>query len=307
MIEKYQRAWDGGEWEVYALNLIRLRHGPANVQAVPAKVHGDAGIECFTTDGCIYQCYAPEEVSDVAKAASAMRAKAGRDLAKLNTNSAKIASLLGELKIRRWILLTPFLDNKEVIEYVTRMAQEQAKLGLSYIASDFIGLVHCQEDFAPEIAELRHRARGIAVRLMSPAAEDVILKTNAISGALDGKLGRAFASDANDRRVEKKRRFVTGHIRSENALEQLKRDAPNLWDIAQTTIALEEERLETIGSLSGKPAEILIAEQDRLYEALSQALPTLDPTTVRALALGQIGTWLIECPLDFEAVVGTGK
>lgn len=307
MIEKYQRAWDGGEWEVYALNLIRLRHGPANVQAVPAKVHGDAGIECFTMDGCIYQCFAPDEVSDVAKAASAMRMKAGRDLAKLSTNSAKIESLLGGLKIRRWILLTPFLDNKEVIGYVTKMAQEQAKLGLSYIASDFTGLVHCQEDFAPEIAELRHRARGTAVKLMSPVAEDITLKTNTISGALDGKIGRAFLSDPNDRRVEKKRRFVTGHIRSENALEQLKRDAPDLWEIAQTTIALEEERLETIGSLPGMPAEILLSEQDRLYVALSQALPTLDSTTVRALALGQIGTWLIECPLDFEPVAEAGQ
>ncbi|MGA0613340.1 hypothetical protein [Paracoccus sp. KR1-242] len=304
MIERYQRAWDGAEWEEFALNLIRLRHGAANVQAVPARVQGDAGIECFTTDGCIYQCYAPEETGDVAKAASAMREKARRDLAKLSANATKIENILCGLKISRWILLSPFLDSKDVIAHVAARASEQAKLGLSYLTPDFTGMVHCQTDFAVEIEEIRNRARGAKLKLLSPAPDDIAVKANNIDGALEDKLLRAFSHDTVDRRLMKKRGFVTGHIRSENALEQLKRDAPDLWETAQTTIALEEERLATAGSLPGKPGELLIYEQDRLFKALSAALPTLDSNTVRAVAQGQIGTWLIECPLDFEPSTG---
>lgn len=307
MIEKYERAWDGAEWEEYALRLVRLRHGATNVQVVPAKVSGDAGIECFTTDGCIYQCYAPEETGDVAKAASAMREKARRDIRKLSENADKIEALLGGLKIKRWFLFCPFLDNKEVISYVAKKAQEQLQLGVPYLAQDFTGLVHCQTDFSDEIEQLRHRARGAKLKLISPQPEDIVLASNKIDDAIEGKLLRAFSRESDHRREAKKERFISGHIRAENALEQLKRDAPDLWEAAQTAIALEEERLETAGSMHGTPGELLIKEQDRLFTALSAALPTLDTNTLRAMAQGQIGTWLIECPLDFELQGGVSQ
>ncbi len=55
--------------------------------------------------------YAPEEVSDIQKAASAMKAKAGRDMIKLKNNQLKIAAVLSGLPVERWILLCPFLDD----------------------------------------------------------------------------------------------------------------------------------------------------------------------------------------------------
>jgi hypothetical protein len=72
----FLRAWDPDGWQAFALQLVQLRHYPQNVQIVPDAVRGDAGIEFFSTDGCLYQCYAPEEVADVGKAASAMKEKA---------------------------------------------------------------------------------------------------------------------------------------------------------------------------------------------------------------------------------------
>lgn len=82
----FRRLWSGDEWQRFALKLVQLRHGSQNVQIVPDKVRGDAGIELITTNGCLYQCYAPQEVSDVSKAASAMKAKARVDLPKLVKN-----------------------------------------------------------------------------------------------------------------------------------------------------------------------------------------------------------------------------
>ena len=56
-----RRDWKGDEWQEFALQLVQRRHGAENVQVVPDKVKGDAGLEFFTTCGCLYQCYAPEE------------------------------------------------------------------------------------------------------------------------------------------------------------------------------------------------------------------------------------------------------
>src|SRR3954470_5366865 len=102
-----RRSWKGDEWQTFALKLVQLRHGAKNVQIVPDAVRGDAGLEFFTTCGCVYQCYAPEEVSDVKKAASAMKAKAGRDLPKLQKNKDTIEQLLCGVSVERWILLCP--------------------------------------------------------------------------------------------------------------------------------------------------------------------------------------------------------
>src|SRR5438552_3019751 len=107
----FRRNWGGEEWQSYCVTLVQARHGSSNVQQIPDRVRGDCGIEFFSINGCLYQCYAPEEVSDVAKAASGMKAKAQRDLAKLNKYSDDISKILQSLKANRWILLCPFLDN----------------------------------------------------------------------------------------------------------------------------------------------------------------------------------------------------
>ncbi len=63
----YRRAWDGHEWQRYALQLVQLRHGHQHVQAVPDQLGGDAGLEftCLDKDGgkgaVTYQCYLRRE------------------------------------------------------------------------------------------------------------------------------------------------------------------------------------------------------------------------------------------------------
>ncbi len=301
MIEKYPRDWDGHEWEQFSLRLVRERHGAENVQPIPARVKGDLGIECITTDGCVYQSYAPEETGDTGKAASAMRAKANRDLNKLIKNKDKILQLLAGIEIRRWIMLCPFLDDKDVVKTVAKKASEIQTAGLRFLTSDFRGLVHCQEDFSKEIEKIRLEACGTTLALKTPDADEISDTGNAIDETLDQKIGRGFPQLDPEQAANRKRRFLGTHIRAENALEQLKRDAPELWEKATMAIALEEDRLETSGPVSGATGDLLTSEQDRLYQALSAALPTLEANAIRAIAIGQLGTWLIECPLDFAA------
>lgn len=302
MIEKYPRDWDGKEWQQFSLRLIRERHKPENVQSIPDRVHGDLGLECVTMDGCVYQSYAPEETGDTAKAASAMRAKANRDLNKLEKYQSEILKILGKRKIRRWILLCPFLDDKDVLKTVSTKAQKVLESGLPFLDPDFCGLVHCQEDFAKEIDRVRLEASGAALTLRAPSTVELADAENSIDETLDHKIGRGFPQLSEVQATKRKGGFLRSHIRAENALDQLKRDAPELWERATTTIALEEDRLLTTGTGSGSAADLLVAEQDRLYEALTSAIPTLESNSIRAIAMGQIGTWLIECPLDFTTV-----
>lgn len=296
-----RREWEGKEWQQFALQLVQRRHGAENVQVVPDKVKGDAGLEFFTTCGCLYQCYAPEEASNVAKAASAMKTKAGRDLPKLEKNSEVINKLLAGTQARRWILLCPFLDNKEVISSVrARGAAIKAK-GISFITSDFEALCHSQDDFQAELEQLRAMSFGPPLSVNPPTEQQIRDAGDTEIGVrIDEKLSRAFGPSANAAQVALKRdQYVRAHLHRENALAQLRENHAALWDQAFETIEAEEARLIAVGASSTIPGQQLQESMNRIESSLSDALPTLNPSLRTRIALGTISDWLIRCPLDF--------
>jgi hypothetical protein len=300
----YRRAWKGDEWQAFALQLVQRRHGPENVQIVPDSVGGDAGLEFFTTSGCLYQCYAPEEVSDVKKAASAMKAKAARDLPKLVKNKEKIEAILSGVSANRWILLCPFLDNKEVVADVRNRGLAVKSEGLSFVASNFEALCHSQEDFAGEIEQLKALSLGPPLSVNIPTSSDVLAVGGTSVGAkIDEKLARAYGPSATDVQIAARRdAYVKAHLYRENALDQLRRNHSVLWERAFQSLEAEETRMVAEGAGSTLPAEQLQLSTKRIEESLTKALPKLPSGVVTQVALGTVSDWLIRCPLDFPEV-----
>lgn len=296
-----RRDWKGDEWQEFSLQLVQRRHGPENIQVVPDKVKGDAGLEFFTTCGCLYQCYAPEEVSNVAKAASAMKAKAGRDLPKLEKNKAVIEKLLAGTKARRWILLCPFLDNKEVVASVRARGVAIKASNLVFLTDDFEALCHSQQDFQAEIEQLRALSLGPSLRVHMPTSEQVKNAGDTEIGVrIDDKLGRALGLQPRSGQVAARRdQYVKAHLHRENTLEQLRENHAVLWERAFETIEAEEARLIAVGASSTIPGQQLQESMNRIEVSLAGALPTLSPAVRTQIALGTISDWLIRCPLDF--------
>ena len=301
-----RRAWDGNEWQGFALKLVQLRHGAQNVQIVPDTVKGDAGIEFFATSGCLYQCYAPEEVSDVKKAASAMKAKAGRDMAKLEKNKEKIGSLLAGLTIDRWILLCPFLDDKDVVADVRRRGAALKREGHTFLSANFEALVHSQDDFPGEMEQLRQLSIGPPLSVTPPSdAEVVAAGGGEMSTRITEKLGRAFRGASSATQIEQRSAYIRAHLHRENTLEQLRLNHPALWDRSIQCLDAEEQRLVAMGASSTVPAEQLDVSMRRIEVSLSTDLPTLPKSMVTRIALGTVSDWLFRCPLDFPGVAGS--
>ena len=231
----YRRVWTGDEWQQFAHRLVQLRHGPANVQCVPDTVKGDAGIEFFTLDGTLYQCYAPEETTDLAKAAAAQKAKAQRDLRKLSKHKDTIQGIVAGIRMQRWILLCPFLDNKDVITSVRAKAAGVRKLSLPFLAPTFDSLVHSQADFSGEIEKLRQSA-SMPLKLTMTQAPDITEKQDGeIGKRLTEKLNRGLGGALKPDEIAKRRdQYILNHSRRENALEELLRDHPELWERARS-------------------------------------------------------------------------
>lgn len=293
-----RRDWDGDEWEVFARKLVQLRHGPTNVQTVPDEVQGDCGLEYFTVDGCLYQSYAPEEVADKAKAASAMKSKASRDLAKLIKYKDKISDILGTIKAKRWIMVCPFLDNKDVIKFIQTKVSDLKLHDLDFVDPSFHALVQSQADFPSEFETLKKESLGVPISIKTPSSEQVDKQANDLDDRLQDKLKKAFPEESPEKRAERKVSHVTAFLRRENALANLKDNFPDLWEIAQETIDIEEERLGMIGA-TGAPRTQLSESLDRINGELKTDLPSLGNSSIRAISQGTLSDWLIRCPLDF--------
>lgn len=296
-----RREWKGEEWQDFALQLVQRRHGAENVQRVPDAVKGDAGLEFFTTCGCLYQCYAPEEVSDVKKAASAMKAKAGRDLPKLEKNKVVIENLLAGTKIHRWILLCPFLDDKDVITSVRARGVAIKTSNLPFVLPNFEALCHSQDDFQAEIEQLKSMSLGPPLSVIPPTAQQVTdAGSTEIGTRIDEKLGRALGQRARpDQIAAKRNEYVKAHLHRENALDQLRDNHAVLWERAFEAIEAEEARLIAVGAVSTLPGQQLQESMSRIEASLAEALPTVSPGLRMRIALGTISDWLIRCPLDF--------
>jgi len=297
---KYRRDWDGKEWQRFSKQLVQVRHLPQNVQDVPDRVHGDAGLEFITTDGCCYQSYAPEETSDVAKAASAMKSKGARDLRKLEKNKDKISEILGARKITNWILFCPFLDNKEVISHLQKIADEILKTELPFLAPDFCALVQCQEDFETEYQQLRAKSAGPPIAIKKPSSEQLEQVESKLDQRVEDKLKRAFPLDDEAKTESRKKTYIYAHVQRENVLSDLRDEFPDFWEGSTECIDAEERRLEMAGAEGDTASQQINSSMNRVESALKSQVPGLSEKQVASISQGQVGTWLIECPLDFQ-------
>ncbi|WP_417724371.1 hypothetical protein [Salipiger sp.] len=299
--QTYPRAWDGTEWQRFALRLVSLKHGFANVQTVPDTVDGDAGLEFFTTDGCLYQCYAPKEVVDVGKAASGMKQKVTSDIQKLRKYEPKILGIVGPLKFDRWILLCPFFEDKDVLRHIQKKISGENIEKLGYCNSPFIGLGKSIEDFSDEYDLLRAKGKGLPLKLKVASEGDIggLPQGSDLFERVMEKLKRGYPGVADAALEAKAKAWILSSITKQNVTEDLQRDYPDQWETWFTTISMEEQRLSLIGDQNGTANEFLNSELKGLQEKLKEALPDLSPAFRSALAQGQLGTWLLDCPLDF--------
>lgn len=297
----FPRAWDGVEWQKFALRLVSLKHGFGNVQPVPDQVDGDAGLEFFTTDGCLYQCYAPKEVVDVGKAASGMKKKATSDIQKLRRYEQKILGIVGPLKFDRWILLCPFFEDKDVLRHIQKKISDEKIDQLGFCNTPFVGLGKSIDDFSDEYSQLRAKGKGLPLKLKLATEKDLSAapQGNELFDRVLEKLSRGYPDATKDALAKKAKRWILSSITKQNAAEDLQKDFPDQWETWFTTISMEEQRLALMGDQSGTANEFLNDELKGLQETLKEALPDLPVTFRTALAQGQLGTWLLDCPLDF--------
>jgi len=145
---------DPKAFERYFKDLIKLHYKPANYRDVPDSHGGDHGIECYTLTGHAFQCYLPEQTSDIAKLVAAQKSKINKDIKKLSDNKEKLEKLFGSQKISRWILATSANKSAEITSFCAQKSLDIRSLKLPFLSDDFEILIHTEEDYKLEVSAL---------------------------------------------------------------------------------------------------------------------------------------------------------
>jgi hypothetical protein len=284
--------WDGDEWEAHVLRLLHDRHGPTNVQKVPARHKGDCGIDAYClSERVVYQSYAVEMPCTVASRAEKQRDKITTDIRKFVDLTKAAAILFKDHPIKRWILTVPVHDSQEVNRHAIRKQAEVRLMNMAHITDDFEILVHDRDDFDEDSYARRCQERA-KIRAMVRAATDAdVAALEFGSSQLTANLRRKLAKrlrqdelleDATDLAMRE-------YIETQNALANLRIVAPEPYEkiVAMTNQRLR--RLRMVGSRPGhSPGDTLEVEIEAFIAGLRERLPTLDPETAEQLAMGTV-------------------
>jgi hypothetical protein len=297
----------GEEWQTWATRLVKMHYGPAEYQKVPDNQKGDAGIEGFAIRlGHAYQMYGPEEPLTTDERYRKHRTKMSDDLRKFVKNQNTLSEIFGKIKVRRWILLVPHFDSKEIIKHATKKTEDVLAANLPYVDSQEFRVVVMDED---EFSIERESLLNANLALVSIGTDDISAsalidwahKHDDLVQTLDRKILRIPTLRNDDARREFRNLIIRHFLEGQNTLEEL-RKYPTAYENIRIAKGERERYLATEVMLaSGLPHEILVEALGEIEQTVRGQVRQVSDGTVKAVAWEAVSDWLIRCPLDFPA------
>jgi len=294
---------DPKEWERYFKDIVRLHYRPANYRDVPDKHIGDFGIECYSLNGHVFQCYLPEQTSDIKKLVKAQKEKIRKDIEKLAVkNILPLIKLFGDVKISRWILATSCNESAELAQYCAEKSLEVRHHNIPYISKDFQILVHTEQDYPQEVLALRRDFYQLEIgfdNISIEKAGDWISSNSSFLSKLSLKIPKITSSEVD---INNRSRFIVQkYLEYENLLETLKTEWTDIYEVIYSCIRVREENLAGRFLVSNEllPTGIIKEEIEKLNNDIAGNVKTLKGSDLEIITWGVISDWLIRCPLDF--------
>jgi hypothetical protein len=302
--------WDGDAWEEYCLNLLRMRYkAPGQFEHVPSADQGDLGIEGFSHDGCVYQCYAPQGPLPIKDRYEKQRDKLTEDVSKLETHQTELVAILGGIAIRVYVFMTPIHDSRRLNQHAKAKAAEIRAKGLPHCAPEFDVVIHTEANYAVERNELialgLQKWKLAAVPVPHEAVQSYVASNPDLIATIDGKLARLPDMTADDR-MRLRSRLLVRKLTADNKLDEIRGHHAAAWEYVQELRAGKEAALEIECSLSSaNPRDLLNDTANAYRDILKSSLVFLNDVDASDLAWGTTTDWLAECPLDFRAASGS--
>lgn len=297
----------GDEWQKWAEKLLQRRYGPGEYQKVPDKHKGDAGIEGFSiTMGHAYQAYGPEEPLTTEQRYKKHRRKMTNDIQKFIKNKDILKGLFGPIKIKRWILLVPYFDSKEIVKHAATKTQDVINAELPYIDDDFRVYIEDEEAFAIErdqllcsgISEIEIETGEVTEKEIVDWADE----HDSLVNRLDNKIRCLPTIPRESDRYRFRNEIIKHYLDGQNMLEDLRKYPEAFESLAK--IKSQKERHLVAQSLiaTGSNSEIFQGCLNDIESAVKNGVRGVSEATLESVAWEAISDWLIRCPLGFPQV-----
>lgn len=290
----------GDDWQEYCEQLFALRH-PNNYARIPDQHRGDLGLEGYSTDGsgCGYQCYAPEAIDIGERAKSQMR-KIRRDTNKLKDNAPKLHTHLGDVVLKRWILVVPRYDSKDVTAHCRQVEQDVRGYGLPFIDPEFRIQVQTPEvNFVVERATLEAAGLGFVtptiVEVTAATVEALCQTQPEYLENLQRKIACVVSVDANRRKLRDT--LLRASVASATIQDRLRVTYPVIYEQYLRVCDIEKRAVEFRCQLEAQVQ--LDSVHSRLSERLLDEVKSLSTADVDHLSYGAIADWLRLCAIEF--------
>ncbi|WP_280159449.1 hypothetical protein P5491_012835 [Priestia megaterium] len=302
--------FDGDSWETFCQRCLKIRYREDGYQSIPAHYGGDLGIEGYTRSGIVFQCYCPDENYEPKKLYEHQRDKVTKDLKKLVTYEEDLLKFIKDMKIKKWILLTPSYHNKDIVKHCIDKRDEYRKKNMTYLDDEFDVLIQDIEFFLEEMPIAFGMAnKRLTIEIENIPKEEVVEWEKAQIQEVDNivrKTTATFLHNSN-KNIERKVRIITDKRISDylNGSKKMRK--------LQTTFQDQYERLVRVIDIYESTVEenCLYPTEDnkKLFDEIEKELETmldkefgdvLDSLLIIELKRYVISDWLMRCPIDFE-------
>lgn len=305
---------DGKTWEKWCDDCYRDRYQQYNFVKIPSVHSGDAGIEGFTNNGIVYQCYCPEKNYSSDELYEHLRDKVTKDIAKLidKENSKRLISL-GVKIIREWHFVIPAYQDKRIVEHLEKKraeivaAREKDTKLYSYIHPDIQLVPKTAEDFKVELVRL----------IRSPLVD---IKLNAVVKSLNHVDWRTCETDKIDN-IKRKIKAIMGgdennsdfkdvlqfwaeaYLKGIELMNMLQRSCVSLYE---DLFYLEQQYKKDVSIRSKMNQDCSINSKlfneimDNFEERITREFQCFSAPSVIELKMDLVSGWLADCSLQFK-------
>jgi hypothetical protein len=292
----------GDAFEDTCWAVLRRKYRQQDLVYIPATMGGDYGIEGYSADGAVYQCYADRDSVTLRHRTDKQKAKLRTDTAKLKKNTKVLESTFDGMLVEHCIFMVPQYHAAELITYAAQVSKDVRGWGLPFISPRFAIRVKTLHDYPAELSAVLRE--GVAMALVGDVevpesdVDDFPAKKPDLVQVLDDKL--AVAATNSEEAALLRRRFVHAFLAKEQLMDALS-DWPETWESVERQRRMHEAFLEMQSILATDEPKLRITSVIESYrDALSTNVASLGPEDAQWLSVGQAGEWLMRCPLRFS-------
>lgn len=294
-------SFDGIKWESFCEKMMRHYYTQPYFTSVPAADRGDCGLEFFTKDGSIFQCYFPDPQYSMADYKKHVQNKIRTDIGKLQKYEAEIKKILDDIVIKQWVLLLPKNRTKELIPYCNTYKNKVLKFNLSFIDPiDFTVKIETADSY-PASKKYALKYGDELINLPFKKIEEVDL--------------HYFKDSYFEKNIFRKSSFISNkpesfassmtskYLKITNYLEDLRFSYPDTYQDIEECGRMLLGKMQDMIDIEGIDPDLkfIKAVRDQNEIEITEIFSSIISKFNRSeLSYGYIAKWIAECNMDFE-------